>query len=234
MKGMLEAVGALWRAGVEIKWGAVQGQGGRRVPLPTYPFERQRYWIDPPRSSARQDGQTAIDMRIESTPPEPAAPEPALNDTNAMNGQRPQQQTPVFRHPRPLLHSKYVAPMTATEHAVAEIWQEVLGIEHVGTHDDFIELGGDSLVATQVISRLRAMFTQNIPLATLLENPTVARLAAYIATRQLPTAEPQVEADEDDIERILRQIEDLSPEELAAELARTQSGAQPSGASLPG
>ena len=45
---LLKGLGNLWLAGVEIDWAGVHGGAARhRVPLPTYPFERQRYWVDP-------------------------------------------------------------------------------------------------------------------------------------------------------------------------------------------
>ncbi len=54
LDAVLEAVGRLWIAGVEVDWSRFHGGERRlRVPLPTYPFERQRYWIDPPRAGAR-------------------------------------------------------------------------------------------------------------------------------------------------------------------------------------
>ena len=58
-------------------------------------------------------------------------------------------------HPRPHLAQDYVAPVGETEQLIAGIWQEELGIERVGTNDDFFALGGDSLIAIKLTSRLR-------------------------------------------------------------------------------
>lgn len=74
----------------------------------------------------------------------------------------------------------YTAPRNSTEEAVARVWCEVLKLERVGIHDDFFALGGHSLMATQVISRLRQLFRAEIPLISLFESPTVAELSELI------------------------------------------------------
>jgi len=88
---------------------------------------------------------------------------------------------------RPLADS-FVPPSTVTEVRVAAIWATVLGRATVGIHDDFFALGGHSLLATQVISRCRESFGVEIPLLSLFEERTVARLAAQLDQRQLSQA----------------------------------------------
>ncbi len=80
-------------------------------------------------------------------------------------------------HDRPELETEYVAPGDELELAIAQVWQELLGINRIGRHDDFFELGGDSLVATQIISRLRKNLGVELPIASLFEMPTVSKLA---------------------------------------------------------
>ncbi len=72
------------------------------------------------------------------------------------------------------------APRTPYEELVAQVWEELLGRERVGVDDDFFELGGHSLLATQVISRVSEAFQVELPLRTLFESTTVARLAAAV------------------------------------------------------
>ncbi|NEO15578.1 MAG: amino acid adenylation domain-containing protein [Moorea sp. SIO3E8] len=78
--------------------------------------------------------------------------------------------------------TEYVAPQTETQKILAEIWTEVLGIEKVGIHDNFFDLGGHSLMATQVVSRCRHAFGNELTLSILFELPKVAELAEYIET----------------------------------------------------
>jgi acyl carrier protein len=65
---------------------------------------------------------------------------------------------------------------------IAEIWRDLLGVEHVGVDDDFFELHGDSLLGTQLISRIGREFRVNVPFRSLFEGPTIARLAQVVET----------------------------------------------------
>ncbi|NBD13709.1 non-ribosomal peptide synthetase, partial [Corallococcus silvisoli] len=79
----------------------------------------------------------------------------------------------------------YVAPVSAVEKLIADIWAPLLGVARVGTQDHFFELGGHSLLATQVASRLRESLQMELPVRMLFEAPTLAELAARIeALRQ--------------------------------------------------
>jgi amino acid adenylation domain-containing protein len=74
----------------------------------------------------------------------------------------------------------FVAPRTPTEEAVAEIWSEVLGTGPIGVEHGFFDVGGHSLAATQVVSRLRSRFQVELPLHTLFQAKTIAAIAAVI------------------------------------------------------
>jgi NAD(P)-dependent dehydrogenase (short-subunit alcohol dehydrogenase family) len=86
------------------------------------------------------------------------------------------------RHARPQLLSEYVPPSTDVERSIAAIWQEELGIETLGLHDDFSELGGDSLLAIKLISRIRQALEVQLSVRILYERSTVAGLAEHIET----------------------------------------------------
>ncbi len=86
---------------------------------------------------------------------------------------------------RPRPASDHVAPRTEIERQLAQMWQDVLGVEHVGRGDNFFELDGHSLLATQVISRVRDSFRVELPQGALFTHPTLASLAAEIVRRQL-------------------------------------------------
>jgi amino acid adenylation domain-containing protein len=75
-------------------------------------------------------------------------------------------------------------PQTPIERRVAQVWSEVLGIREIGVDDNFFDLGGHSLRATQVISRIRQTFELDLPLRTLFECPTIASFATAIETAQ--------------------------------------------------
>lgn len=81
---------------------------------------------------------------------------------------------------RPDLYVPYAAPQSKLEEELAEIWQEHLGVYPVGIHDDFFELGGDSLFATSLISILRKRFHKNVDLQSFFEQSTVAQLAKIL------------------------------------------------------
>ncbi|HKH48850.1 MAG TPA: amino acid adenylation domain-containing protein, partial [Thermoanaerobaculia bacterium] len=152
----LATLGRLWLAGVRVDWtGFRGGERRRRVALPTYPFERKRYWIEDP---------------VAAEPARAAAPEVPAEVAVA---------TTV--HGRPGLATPYVAPSTPVEEALAGIWQELLGISHVGVHDSFFDLGGHSLMATQLLARIAARFGVELPLALLFEAPTIAAFAPHLS-----------------------------------------------------
>lgn len=73
-----------------------------------------------------------------------------------------------------------VPPRTRNEEFVAETWSSVLKVSPLGIYDDFFQLGGHSLLSTQILSRLRARFGIDIPLRYLFDYPTVAALAEQI------------------------------------------------------
>jgi len=79
---------------------------------------------------------------------------------------------------------EYVAASTADELAIAEIWAEVLAVDRVGVNDSFFELGGDSLLAMQVLNRIRRKFSANLSFRDLLECQNIGELAKLAAKRR--------------------------------------------------
>jgi len=108
----------------------------------------------------------------------------------------------------------YAPPQNEVEAAMAALWEELFGLQRLGVNDNFFELGGNSLLGIQLISRVRKDFQIELPLNTLFESPTAAGLAAAIAETRLREKEAE------EIERLLREIESLSPAELQATLAQ--------------
>jgi len=87
------------------------------------------------------------------------------------------------------------APRDATEEALLDIWREVFRRDEIGVEDNFFDIGGHSLMATQVVSRLNKRFQVSPPASIIFEYPTIAGLAAWIAgatASSAPSAEPLV------------------------------------------
>lgn len=91
---------------------------------------------------------------------------------------------------RPTIQTPYLAPRTATEHALAAVWTAVLGIDRVGVHDNFFELRGDSLLALQLVGMIREQLAIDLPMRSIFETPTIAELATTINTLRDSTVEP--------------------------------------------
>ncbi len=82
----------------------------------------------------------------------------------------------------------YIAPRTATEARLCEIFAEVLGVARVGASDDFFALGGHSLLAVRAVSRIRSALERDAPLSLLFEHPVVASLASALSDARPGTA----------------------------------------------
>lgn len=85
---------------------------------------------------------------------------------------------------RPHLRNMFVAPRNEDEQKIAEIWQEALGIDCVGIHDHFFELGGNSLIGMLIVSRLQKEFQVQLSAASLFEGPTISSLLDLIKPHQ--------------------------------------------------
>ena len=100
---------------------------------------------------------------------------------------------PEVENIRPEMVSEYVAPRNELEEKLALIWQEVLGIDRAGVKDNFFDLGGHSLKATQVLARIKREIGPEIPLRLIFEDPTIEGLCHAIETdagTKLPEIEP--------------------------------------------
>ena len=151
---LLSALGRLWIAGADVDWTALHAPcRPRRVSLPTYPFERQRYWID------------AIAPTTMGTTDAPTTAPRAL-------------------HERPSALGKVAPVCSEVERAIVAIWQQLLGIRDIGVDDDFFELGGNSLVMTQVLNQVQRAFAVPLAIRELFLHPRVSALAALIESRR--------------------------------------------------
>ena len=123
------------------------------------------------------------------------------------NGKLDRRGLPAPGTARPELENAFTSPRTPVEQALVEIWSDGLSLDQVGIHDNFLELGGDSLFAGQVISRVIKTFRVELPLRFLLEAPTVGDMAVVIGQNQMK------QAGQEDLDRMLAELEALSEDQ---------------------
>jgi acyl transferase domain-containing protein/pimeloyl-ACP methyl ester carboxylesterase len=148
---MLDGLGRLWLAGKQVDWAGFYGhESRRRIPLPTYPFQRERYWI------------------------ERGAPLPSIAPAKTST---PAPAVEAEKHARPEMASALAIPESEVESKLVEIWQEVFGLSEVGVDDSFFDLGGDSLLAVPLITKINSALGCDLQIPVFFENPTIRKLA---------------------------------------------------------
>jgi phthiocerol/phenolphthiocerol synthesis type-I polyketide synthase E len=152
---LLYQLGKLWAAGASVDWAAFHADAPRRrTGLVGYPFQRQRYWIQP---APRQVATPTVTKRELASPVSDVplvAPAAAATE----------------------------AGWSVLEAHIAGLWREVLGVDAIGRADTFISLGGDSLIALRVIARINDEFGLKIPSSALISSTgTVEKVAAELA-----------------------------------------------------
>jgi len=188
---LLHSLAKLWIAGVEVDWtGLHAGETRRKVELPAYPFERQRFWVEalPPERSGPPQPEPAPRGQERAPAGRPGAPRRLARSARPAERRGPRApllpETAVPGHARPNLRNAFVAPEGEIERSLADLWQRLLGIAAVGRHDSFFEMGGHSLLATRLMNDVRMRWGVALPMASLFENPTVAELAGVVARRR--------------------------------------------------
>lgn len=184
---MLTNLGRMWASGVHIDWRAFHAEELRkRVALPTYPFERQRYFISKTKAADQPVSKGDI---IDRAVVPPSQAEPQVKSTEA-----PANATSI--------EERFASN---TEAAVATIFKDVLGLDRVSAADDFFELGGHSLLGTQLLSRIRSTFGVDIPLRQLFANRKLASLAKVVESQLASSAQPQQATATASIPRVSRE-----------------------------
>ena len=106
----------------------------------------------------------------------------------------------------------FTAAITTIEKVIANLWAEIIEIDEVGIHDDFSELGGDSLAAAQIVSEVNKIFSLKQPLKILFEAPTVAKLVEFVLTNETHPGQS------DKIANVLMKIDGMSSEAISKAL----------------
>ncbi|HEY6349895.1 MAG TPA: condensation domain-containing protein [Candidatus Angelobacter sp.] len=161
---ILTSVGHLWVHGAKVDWSALHhGKVRRRIPLPTYPFEKKLYWLPPMHASSN------------------TLPNLALSTVGVQDAPANLESTSVAS---PSIKDDEL------ENVITGIWQEVLGVTAIGIEDDFFVLGGHSLMAIQLIAEIRRRTGAEVPVKAFFQRPTVAALVARIRDSHVsPSAE---------------------------------------------
>lgn len=136
---------------------------------------------------------------------------------------------------RPDLQAAYEAPRNPIEGLLARLWQEVLGIENIGIHDSFFELGGESIKAARFLNRLQEEFGEVVYVVALFDAPTIARLASYLEVHYreavarvgggsyLPAEKASRRINDDDVAQFRGLIKPLPPLPGSAALEATKN-----------
>jgi non-ribosomal peptide synthase protein (TIGR01720 family) len=163
-----KALGQLWAVGASVNWPALYaGEQRSRVSLPSYPFERERYWVEANWSWSAKRATAAAETK-----------EPIIST----------QAAPRPGHQRPRLKDLFVAPETENEQLIAGLWRELLGLEAVGIHDNFFELGGDSILSLRITARANQLGLRLAP-NDIFKHQTIAELAAFAGASEVVQAE---------------------------------------------
>jgi acyl carrier protein len=124
-----------------------------------------------------------------------------------VNGKLDRKALPKPGNVRPQLTQAYVPPSNPTEQRLVRVWEEVLAVHPIGIHDNFFDLGGNSLSAGRIVSRITQSFQVEMPLQCLFESPTIAALALAITNFQTRQAQDH------DMAQMLGTIEKVTEEE---------------------
>ena len=133
-------------------------------------------------------------------------------------GKLDRRALPVPDDSRPELDNLFVAPRSPIEAELAGIWADVLGIKQVGIYDIFSDLGGHSLRAMQVISRIIMTFKVELPINIFLNSLTVAKMAVVITEHQ------GKKLDDEELDRVMTELESLSDDEAEKLFAEEVQG----------
>lgn len=155
----LAALAKLWCCGADIRWEIWHGgQKYNKVSLPTYPYQKTKYWIQP-------------------------AQNPFLHMASGINEET--RASDKIHLQREGLKSDYVEAGSNTQKEILKIWESVLGIQMIGMEDNFFEIGGNSLLAVKILYAIKKEFSVEIGMETFYNNPIIGFLAEYVDTIQL-------------------------------------------------
>uniref|UniRef100_A0A486XLT7 Malonyl CoA-acyl carrier protein transacylase n=1 Tax=Rheinheimera sp. BAL341 TaxID=1708203 RepID=A0A486XLT7_9GAMM len=150
---LLAVLGGMWQAGHEFDWTRLhEGEERGRISLPTYPFERKRYWIEPKRSATSPHNLTTNTIGLGSV------------------------ESRVFEKDNGNLVPEY----SKTENQLVGFCKDLFGFQQIQPEDDFFLLGGDSLLALRLIRYVQETFKKEVMLQDLFSHSQLTSLASLI------------------------------------------------------
>jgi acyl transferase domain-containing protein len=159
---MMHTLGRLWQTGFSVDWSRFYiHEERRRVPLPGYPFERKRYWVE-----------LAVPPDINSVAAESAAS--AARPPESNTGTMVKRALPSLRN------GNGSQPANELEQVLLALWAEVLGQAEMGVRDSFFDLGSDSLTFSQAYARLKQRLRVEISLEEILSATTVEEVSHMV------------------------------------------------------
>lgn len=197
--GPLHTLARLYVGGVTVEWPKLyEGREGRRVPLPTYPFEKTRCWVTEPLKDFKRAASGV------SAPAAQAAAAPAV--AASTNGEA----------------------AVGTRERLLAIWGEVLKVDGLRVDDDYFDIGGNSLIGTQILTRIEQSFGVKLDFEVFYDYPTVEQLAGYIERAGLVPPSPAAPggdgATREEVARLLNSVDEEAAAALLAELLAETDG----------
>lgn len=216
-----DSLALLHALGAELRWSEIIKPPGRCVRIPTYPWQRQRLWVNP--QEIRAQAGMASKPAFGSASTSLAAG--VITTGSPLASLVPDDSQPL--RPRPDLNTPYVAPRTPLETTLADAWSEILRIDRVGMHDNFFELGGDSLQAMMLHNALQDRLGEVVLGYVLFQSQTIDDLAGYLRSHfaeavlrlhpdepnvgQQEVDEPLAEVGEQEVLDVRRLVDMLAP-----------------------
>ncbi len=183
---LITTIKNLWLNGVHIDWlQYYKNESRRKVPLPTYAFDKIKYWI-PSEFETGSTGEV-----------KPSVKKPIVTQEKVNN--------------RPPLSTEYIQPISNTEIKLCEIWENLLSIHPIGVNDNFFDLDGHSLLATQMISRINEAFNIQLPMEAVFDYQTISEVAKLIDDKKEQNTDTS-------LDNLLLEISSLSQDEVKNEL----------------
>ncbi|MER9396197.1 MULTISPECIES: amino acid adenylation domain-containing protein [unclassified Mesorhizobium] len=157
---LLQTLGKLWTCGVRIDWSGLHDhKPPQRTPLPPYPFDRKRYWLD---AVVTKEQEQNADLK---------QPDIAATSVDPPTGNEGVRSPTVVE----------MSAEAALDRQIAAVYRDILGLEDVAATDSFFDLGGDSLSALSVIDRIEQLTGERLAVSLLLEHQTPSGLAIALS-----------------------------------------------------